>query len=306
MLLMVGHYAAAAEVTPSGEFAVTTLPMPKTLPDDTGYNTENNHGLETGWQEVADGLGRMLLGNAVQILLAFVFLVGLLILPDLMKSMRSINAKADWGLIVAYVGGSALALGWVYGYWLMLSGQWKCLAAPERRYAKAFLFASLLCLLAAPVLGILGGWLGGLDDLTNTRPAPSQPGLETRHYISIASGILSMAATLLFIFFLRACAECFDSRVLVWSANAYLLVTLGLLALALGITFQIVTVDFDPRVVQKGVRKGDLSVILQFGPLLVLGAGSVISYLWYLGLLWATRNVITNGLTSRSRASAAW
>lgn len=306
MLFLVGHNAVAAEIPPSGEFAVTTLPMPKTLPDDTGYNTENNHGLETGWQEVADGLGRMLLGNGVQILLAFVFLVGLLILPDLMKSMKSLNAKAEWGLIVGYVGGSALALGWVFGYWLMLSGQWKCLAAPERRYAKPFLFASLLCLLAAPVLGILGGWLGGLDELASSRPPAAQPSLEARHYVSIASGLLSLGATVLFIFFLRACAECFDNRFLVWSANAYLLVTLGLLALALGITFQIVTVDFDPRLLQKGIRKSDFGVVFQLGPLIVLGAGSVVSYLWYLGLLGATRNVILHGLTSRSRASAAW
>ncbi len=285
---------------------MTTLPMPRTLPDETGYNTENNHGLETGWQEVADGLGRMLLGNGVQILLAFVFLVSLLILPDLMKSMRGINAKAEWGLIAAYVGGSALGLGWLYGFWLMLSGQWKCLAAPERRHAKPFLFASLLCLLAAPVLGVLGGWLGGLDELANSRPTAAQPGLEARHYVSIASGLLSLGATVLFIFFLRACAQCFDNRFLVWSANAYLLITLGLLALALGITLQIVTVDFDPRLLQKGIRKSDFGVVLQLGPLLVLGAGSVISYLWYLGLLWATRNVIVNGLTSRTSRSAAW
>lgn len=278
--------------------------MPHTLPDDTGYDTENNHSLETGWQEVANGLGRMLIGNGLQILLGLVLVGGVLVLPDLLKSLRSANAKADWVLILSYTGGAAVLMGWAFAYWLILSGQWKCLAAPERRLAKAFIFASLLCLLAGPVLGILGGWMGGLDDVVTTKTTTSR-GLEARHYVSIASGLLATAGSVLFIFFLRACAECFQNRLLIWSANAWLLVTLGLMALALGMTFQIVQVDWDARWVQKALRKGDAEAWKALAPFLTLGLGGLVSYLWYLVLLSMTRNVIENGSRNLAR-SPAW
>lgn len=273
--------------------------LPSTLQDDTGYNTEGNRGLETGWQEVCSGLSRMLIGNILQLICLFGIVWLLLGLADANRMMRSVNAKADWNSIVLYAGGAACGLGLFFSYLFVIMGQWRCLAAPERKFAKAFMFASMLCILASPVLSFLAGWSGGMDAaMAAKHTGAGGRGLTTTDYMQLGSGILNLAGSVLFILFLRACAACFESKALVWCCNLYLVLTGTIILASVAIMFNFLTIDVDPRAVSKDLKKGEYRILLQLGLVFYLLVASLVSYIWYLALLWVTKGCIERGVKS--------
>jgi len=261
--------------------------LPHTLPDDTGYNTENNRGLETGWSTVAGGLGRVVAGNLVQVVVVAVVLVALLAASDAARSLRRIHSKAEWGTMAWYGGGAAALLGYAYGFWLMVSGQWLCLSAPERRLAKPLVFTSLLCLAAAPVLAGVGASLFlGSAQVGKTRIA------DPRGTVLMASGLLNLCGYVLLAFFLRACAKCFDNRPLTWLANVYLLGTVLLIAFAVALVSGLVPADLDPKAIQKAFSQGVWNGLQSLGPFAVVGAAFAASFVYYLVLIILTRNLV--------------
>jgi hypothetical protein len=278
--------------------AVSITFLPSTLPDETGYDTENNRGLETGWHEVSAGLTRMLLGNGLQLLCIGAAIWLLFGFADVNRMMKGVNGKADWNLIVLYAGTAAIGLTMLYSYWVILVGQWTCLAAPERRNAKALIFASLLCILASPVLTFLAGWTGGMEAVMAAKHTGAGKTLSTSDYLQLAGGILGMAGSVLFILFLRACAVCFESKPLVWASNLYLALTVTIILAAVAIGFNLVQIDMDPKELSKGFKRGELKVFLELGLVFYLIVASLISYVWYLVLLWLTKACIDNGVKS--------
>jgi hypothetical protein len=276
---------------------MSTSFMPSMLQDETGYNTEGNRGLETGWSDVCSGLKKMLVGNILQLVCAFIGLWLLLGLADVNRMLRSVNGKADWNLIVFYAGVATVGLGLFFSYIMVIMGQWRCLAAPERKLAKALMFASMLCILAAPVLNFLAGWTGGMDAaMAAKHTGAGGKGLSASDYMGLASGILGMLGNLLFIFFLRACADCFDNKILVWCCNLYLVLTGTIILVSLAIAFNFLHIDLDPREISKGLRKGDYKILMELGLIFYLLVASLISYVWYLLLLWLIKSCIENGV----------
>jgi hypothetical protein len=278
--------------------AMSTSFLPSTLPDDTGYNTENNRGLETGWHDVIGGLNKMLWGYGLQ-LVCVVGLIWLIFgMADVNRMMKSVNAKADWNLIVLYSGGAALGLTLVYAGWMVIVGQWRCLAAPERKFAKAFMFASMLCVVASPVLSFLAGWSGGMEAAMAAKHNGVGKGFSSSDYMQLASGVIGLAGSVLFILFLRACADCFESKALVWASNLYLVLTGTIIIAAVAIALNFLQIDLDPKDLSKGLKKGDYNVLVELGLLFYLILASFISYVWFIALLWLTKNCIANGVNN--------
>jgi hypothetical protein len=93
---------------------------------------------------------------------------------------------------------------------VVVLGMWKCLWAPERHWAKQFIFASLTCVVMSELLAGVSYLFDGQFDL--------------------AYQVLALISVVLFVFFLRAAAACFDNSVRVWSVNLFFVLLAALVA----------------------------------------------------------------------------
>ena len=62
--------------------------------------------------------------------------------------------------------------------------------------------------------------------------------------------------------------------------------------------FNLVQIDMDPKELSKGFKRGELKVFIELGLVFYLIVASLISYVWYLVLLWLTKACIDNGVKS--------
>jgi hypothetical protein len=277
------------------------------LKDETGYDTDGNPHLETGWPEVASGLGRVLFGNILAVAAIILFVWMLLSLADMNKVMRAASSKVEWRSIALYLGTAIFCMTMFYSYIQILVGQWRCMHAPERKWAKSLMFACMLCVVSVPVLSFIAGWTGGMEAVVSLQPRQRAKTLPVSEYIQLASNLINLVGSILFILFLRAISTCWNDKVTVWGANLYLLFTGAILAASLYIGFGGMDLDIDNKELTRQLSKGNLKVLLNSAIIIWLGLATIGSYLWYLWLLISARQTILRGLANqRSPLEAAW
>jgi hypothetical protein len=258
--------------------------------------TTNAHlRMEPGWYEVQKALWRILLGYLIMVFgvvvgVAVIFMVIGLRAPDGPAwSVSQINQIAVMaGLGVVTIGGAL-------GYMFIITGHWGCLmGTPDRLGARWLIFASLLCLVAGPVLnftsgfadtkkkpGVIESWRSK-DYLISQRELDEWTAMDfgtPQGYMRLIGSVMSYTSLLLFILFLRAIARCFEDRARMWLANLYLLFMIGLSSASLFLSL--------------------VSLKLLFAqPLIIvaLGVGWLIAFIWYLLLVASVRVCVAHGM----------
>jgi hypothetical protein len=237
--------------------------------------------MESGWEEVAKGLSRVLLGYFV---LMAGPLVGLglvcLALLNTTPGTHPLNPLYTW---VVTVGVGLLSLIGAWGYALVVRGQWKCLInVPERHGARWLMFASMTCLLFSPAL-TLACSISGIQHYPEFDRGPM--GIKYLEYtplggaIQIASGAISLASYALFMGFLRAVACCFEDKARIAHVNFYLWF---LACLVVGSVIVITSIaDWHH----------------QFELVFMLATGWLASFFWYVFLVASVRSCITTGMS---------
>jgi hypothetical protein len=198
-------------------------------------------------------------------------------------------------LILPLVGLASLAL--------VVRGKWLCLAsAPERYHAKWMMFLAILCILAGPLLNVGVNFVGESEPKSGGRAAKAPslirlkkeidtlqeglPELDTRAYVRLAGQGIGLLSGVFFVLFLRAVALCNDAPIRARFTEMYLLL-LGVLVYGVYVLIR------DPNFM---MRRPQL--------LLGLGAGWILSGLWYLGLIVWTSLSISMTLARPSRPLA--
>jgi hypothetical protein len=261
--------------------------------EQTPHSNELNERLrmETGWDDVASGLGRILfgyvvflLGVAVGVTLVLVSAYGWLF-GDGARPNRLPSISVMWQF---YIGLGILSVIGVFGYLIIMGGQWKCLhGASERHGARWLMFFCLTALLAGPALNG-ASFYGGVQRYPELRRglrglSQIQFTVAGRH-MQFASAAATGLYSLLFLLFLRAVARCHDS------SRHLVLVNVGivLVILLLGGTVYTGYLAF----------KGDLpddTPILQ-DPRVWVAGGWLVLFIYYLFLIGSLRNCVKESL----------
>jgi hypothetical protein len=259
--------------------------------------------LEGGWHEVRRGLHGLLLGYLCCFLCLAVF-AGLVVFAVLqLTAPKPSISPGDVGTLL-FAGVLVLGLLLLGNYAMLLRGMWRCLmGAPEREGAKWWMFVSMLCTLASPALSVASPLIaegpkarrgapaaGSGDKLTaalsrevnDYKGTALAPVMDARAYLRLAGNLIGLLSGVCFVLFLRAVALCFDAEARARLAELYLLFSLALLA---GLLFTL----FGPS----------LSVVTRVRMLLLVGAGQLLAFLWYLGLIVSTSVCIAEGLARR-------
>jgi len=258
------------------------------LPSGAGYSlpsdepTAGEHlRFELGWPEVRRGLGMILRGCFI--LIGATMFLGLMIGIVITMSPKE-REKIPWQVrdIGFFLGLGAFGLVTLYCYGCVLVGHWRCLLnAPERRGARWLMFACITCLLAGPALGIAAS-LTGVDQSPQFERGFN--GFKAVKYsyegaiMQLASGVVQVLASLLFILFLRAVAHCFEDKARVFLLDIYLVFTIVLLIMTLGIV----------------VAAGNPLALLGYSLLLALGW--LANFAGYIVAVASIRACITAGL----------
>jgi hypothetical protein len=192
------------------------------------------------------------------------------------------------------IGAIVLVLLLLAGYGVIIRSQWRCLRnAPEHCGAKWWMFATMLCIVAGPVLGAATS-LAGSDDrpahvpVNNKAAVPatlrealaeSEKAEASAAPMKIASSVIGLLSQLFFVLFLRSVALSFKDGLRARVAEMYLLLAGVLFA---GLVGLIVTPE---TFLAKPIL------------LLFLGGGWALSAIWYLGLIVSTCVCIQGNLT---------
>lgn len=284
---------------------MSTSYLPEILHDETGYTTEGNPKLETGWLEVSRGLFLVLMSHFIAIIATILFVWLVLAVADLNAVLRrTASPRVDWKGISLLVGTLLYGVAMLISYVMMLIGQWRCLYAPERAWAKTYMFLCILCILAVPAVNIAAGLINGFDKLFVVDPDQIGRSKGSGQYLQLAGAILALSSSIFFILFLRAVAMCFHDTFNIANATVYLVFTIFL---ALGSTYLMFSDPAfleDARQVSK-LAKGRLKSYLDLGMALWVFLGTIVSFLWYLWLIISVRGSIQRGLEERRVALAS-
>ena len=198
-----------------------------------------------GLADLRKGLCSILLGYAVSVgtVLAVVGLLFYVIWQVRTTPSRQAVENASTAL---FVGGGVLFLSGLFSLSLIVRGKWLCLMrAPEHCNARWLMFASMMCLLAGPVLNFGSYLIGDAKAPAIRRPKNEAAheatfrhlsdykenitALDTRGWVKLVGDVAALLSSVFFVLFLRAVALCWDDGFRARLAEGYLLVT-GLLA----------------------------------------------------------------------------
>jgi hypothetical protein len=262
--------------------------MQTELDQDLSYELNERLRMETGWNDVASGLARVLFGYLL-------FIVGVLVGVGLvvMSAFNSLFAETTTrtglpsigSLWLLYIGLGILSIIGTFGYLIIMGGQWRCLhGASERHGARWLMFFCLTCLFAGPALNIAAGIGGGM-----TRGPDLQRGARTfrevrftarARYMQLAGAAASALYTVFFLLFLRAVACCHGSQAHVTLVNFFLVFVAVLLAVTGYVGYlhfnNLIKEDSDPR--------------------LYVLAGWGVCFLFYLFLIGSIRSCILQSI----------
>ncbi len=236
---------------------------------------------ETGWPEVRKGLGMILIGHISIALLTLAVIYLLSFMDALAKGLQIGTGKGEgqWATAGYILGIFIIGILFFISNVMILVGQWKCLWAPERFWAKQLVFASLTCVVMAELLAGMSRLFGGQFDL--------------------AYQVLALISLTTFVLFLRAVACCFDNAVRVWSVNLFFLLVGLLVAGSYYADYRIK--DF-ARVVddlKMSVKEGRMIWGKDTQGVLGLGIGWLVAAFWYIVLVWTARGSVIRGLRLR-------
>jgi hypothetical protein len=240
---------------------------------------------ETGWEEVSKGLMRIFFAHMLLIGTIVLFVV-VLVIAGSAVDMANPGTKVTTLLVVGMLG-LALVFGMaIISAGMIIYGQWRCLMfAPERCGAKLLMFGVLFCTITGPALSASFAF----SKWGTPPPPPVKPkrltatdvfmqraefyrdnltAQTTTGYVELACGGLGLLANLMFILFLRSVARCWDDRFRILMVDLYLGFAI---LLYLGTVYLFV---INPQLALNEPHY-----------LLLLGAGWVFSFLWYLFLL---------------------
>jgi hypothetical protein len=169
---------------------------------------------EKAWNDVASGLGKVLLGYAVLILgwmIAAGFFYGCYA-P--MLANKPLKIEHVWYF---YIGAAALKVSGLFSWGLILAGQWRCLmSSPERMGARWVIFFCMTCVVMGPVLHMVA-WFGGLSTPIKWTGGPQAiQAVKLKFtllglYVMCASLITAGLYKLSFWYYLQTVARCMDA-----------------------------------------------------------------------------------------------
>jgi hypothetical protein len=268
---------------------------------DSNYELDRKHNSELGWLEVSKGLRLILLGHVIWIVTIVLAVWMLIAGVSLGQKLAKANAKVNWGEIIMFVTLIVIGLIGLYCYFMVLVGQWRCLHAPERAGAKWFIFVCMTCIILAPMLDFASGFLGGGDNVRHLQKGLD--GMEkikfmtTAGFMQLLGGLLGFVSFLCFLFFLRATAYCFEDWGRVMNVNLCITFNVLLTGAMVYLAFRIEHLLAKPEVIRR-LLKGQVDAMFELYLLLGVGAGLIISGLWYLWLIASTRSCIETGMRS--------
>ncbi len=242
---------------------------------------------ETGWPEVRKGLGLIVLGHISAILCILAFFYMNPFMEALIKGLQVGTGKGEgqWATGAFVLAWFIIGLLYVVSLCTIIAGQWKCLWAPERHWAKQLVFASLSCFVICQLLWGVNRmilWFGG--EMAN---------------FALAYEVLGLISLVIFVLFLRAVACCFDNAVRVWSVNLFFLLVALVVAGSYYTGYE--WEDF-VRVVKDlwlSVKEGRMVWGKDTQGVLGLGLGWVLIAVWYIMLVWSARGSVIRGLRLR-------
>jgi hypothetical protein len=253
-------------------------------------STELNERLrmETGWNDVVSGLGKVLLGYLIFIV-GTVIGVGLIV-GSAVSSLLAQGAQAGglppMGAIwMLWIGLGILSVVGTWGYLTIIGGQWMCLhGASERHGARWLMFFCLTSLLAIPALDIascIGGNLQRGPDLQRGAHTFREMRFsKSARFMQVASAGSGLLYSVFFLLFLRAVARCHGASAHVALVNIYLIAVGALVAISVGVIFL-------------GLR-GKLPPSID--PALWLSGAWVLCFLCYLLLIGAIRSCVSRSI----------
>jgi hypothetical protein len=244
--------------------------------------------METGWNDVVSGLGKVLLGYLIFIIGAIVgtgLIVGSAVSWIFAEGARAGGLPPMGAIWMLWIGLGILSVVGTWGYLTIIAGQWMCLhGASERHGARWMMFFCLTALLAIPALDIASGIGGNMQrgpDLNRGAIGFREMRFtKMARFMQLASAASGLMYSVFFLLFLRAVARCHASPAHVALVNLYLIFVAGLVAVTVGVAFL-------------GLR-GKLPPGLD--PVLWLGGAWVVCFLFYLFLIGAIRSCITRSL----------
>jgi hypothetical protein len=262
---------------------------------------------ETGWPDVSRAIMRILYGHLLSIALfaeLIILVVYVATQPAGKPSAKGPNQAQLRLEIMAIIGLAIFGFGQLWSIVMIIRGQWACLLrSPERCYAKWLMFGCILFILVSPTAGFFSGFLAATDAPPKKKAASDQETFtevirsfedyKEQSHLATTSGLLQLASTVislmssfLFILYLRAVGRCWESDVCVILVDLYL-VFVGILvvsAIALPI--------FAP------------TVLAQAMVIMALIGGAVLAFFWYLFLLFLVSMTISSGLANKKHALA--
>jgi hypothetical protein len=253
----------------------------------------NDHLLvEMGWPEVAKGLTRILVGYGIWIG-GNVLGLTLVLLPLIEVGFKIDSPRLRLGqLWMFYAGLGILSVVGLIAFGFILGGKWRCLiSASERHGCRWLMFLCMATMAMSLALSILSSVSGMRIQPEFSRGVAgfSQVRFTTAGVLfNLASALLSMAYTCTFALFLRAVALCMGSRWHVRMVDLFL-------------SF------FFPLAIATGylaykLASGDFTII---NPLLFLGAGWIICFLFWLTMIFLVRCCVFKTI-ERVRAPMAY
>jgi hypothetical protein len=273
--------AATPVMTPTTWRQGLTMSFYDIRPDDPAY-TNTVLRMEVGWYEVRKGLNRILMGYFT-LIGGVLFGFGLIVMTCMMESGgKKFTTSQEVGFMV---GLGVWAITGFVSWGMLVAGHWQCLMnAPDRRGAKWLMFVCMTCVAIGPAMNAAAS-ASGLNknyDLIRQGPVGLRK-LDTRStagFTQVTGTVLCLAASVLFILFLRAVASCFEDRARVGLSNLYLLFCL---VLGGGTAYLIF---------------GDPRLLAQKQIVQALGVGWLVCFIGYLFLIGSISRCINVGMRS--------
>ncbi len=274
---------------------------------------------EMGWPGVRKAINLIVFGNLVMVAAVILF-IGVLVMvaltatevPATKGPLAAKVEKVTEALVVMLTGTAICGFVLVWGYVMVIRGEWGCLMrAPERCYAKWYMFAAITCLLIGPVSGFITGFLVSmgppppameeLQERIQRNPQEAARWLQDKEnqeqfwdamtrpyvYVRAASAVVGLLSNVFFVLFLRAVNRCWEDDARTTIVDLYLMYTalLGAAPIVIGLV--------SPKLLTNP------ALLLAFA-----GAG-LIDFLWYLFALVTTSTGIADGLERKAAAEAA-